>query len=59
MDRIIKTIREEGAAVLGEGIADNAADIDVVMINGYGFPRHRGGPMHMMSVETRRVRTVA
>lgn len=59
MDRIMKTIQQEGMAVLGEGIADNADDIDVVMINGYGFPRHRGGPMHMMGVETRHVRTVA
>ena len=34
-----------GAALLSEGIAANAADIDVIWANGYGFPRFRGGPM--------------
>lgn len=52
IDRIIGTIQQEGMAVLHEGIADSADDIDVVMTNGYGFPRHKGGPMHMMNVET-------
>jgi len=37
----------EGARILDEGIALRASDIDVVMINGYGFPRWRGGPMFM------------
>lgn len=59
MSRIIDTIQREGMAVLDEGIADSADDIDVVMINGYGFPRHKGGPMHMMKAETVEVRTVA
>jgi len=31
---------------LSEGVAQRAADIDVVYINGYGFPIWRGGPMH-------------
>jgi 3-hydroxyacyl-CoA dehydrogenase len=31
---------------LSEGVAQRAADIDVVYINGYGFPVWRGGPMH-------------
>jgi 3-hydroxyacyl-CoA dehydrogenase len=35
----------EGAALLSEGIAARAGDIDLVMINGYGFPAHKGGPM--------------
>lgn len=35
----------EGAQLLEEGIAQRAGDIDVVYVNGYGFPRHRGGPM--------------
>ena len=35
----------EGKAILAEGIAERAGDIDLVMINGYGFPAHRGGPM--------------
>ncbi len=36
----------EGAKILEEGIALRASDIDVVYVNGYGFPRHAGGPMH-------------
>jgi 3-hydroxyacyl-CoA dehydrogenase len=31
--------------LLTEGIAARAGDIDLVMINGYGFPAHKGGPM--------------
>jgi len=42
----ILALINEGARVLGEGIAANASDIDVVWCNGYGFPRHRGGPMY-------------
>jgi 3-hydroxyacyl-CoA dehydrogenase len=36
----------EGALILEEGIALRPGDIDVIWINGYGFPRYRGGPMH-------------
>ncbi len=35
----------EGARILQEGIVTCAADIDVIWVNGYGFPRTRGGPM--------------
>jgi 3-hydroxyacyl-CoA dehydrogenase len=35
----------EGARVLEEGISGKASDVDVVYLTGYGFPRHRGGPM--------------
>ena len=35
----------EGAKILEEGKALRASDIDVVWINGYGWPRYRGGPM--------------
>ena len=34
-----------GARVLQEGGAYRAADIDVVWVHGYGFPRHLGGPL--------------
>ncbi len=34
-----------GAAILEEGIAIRASDIDIVYLNGYGFPPYRGGPM--------------
>lgn len=36
----------EAADILGEGIARSAADIDLVTVFGYGFPRWRGGLMH-------------
>ena len=36
----------EGAKILGEGIAQRASDIDVVYVDGYGFPASRGGPMY-------------
>ena len=44
-DRLILALVNEGAKILQEGIADRASDIDVVYVNGYGFPRWRGGPM--------------
>ena len=36
----------EAVRVLEEGIALRPVDIDAVELFGYGFPRHRGGPMH-------------
>lgn len=47
MGRILGVMQAEGEALLAEGIAASAEAIDVVMINGYGFPRWRGGPMFM------------
>lgn len=44
-DRCILALINEGARILQEGIAASPADIDVIWCNGYGFPRHRGGPM--------------
>ena len=38
-------LANEGARVLEEGYAPRASDIDVIYVNGFGFPRHRGGPM--------------
>jgi 3-hydroxyacyl-CoA dehydrogenase len=35
----------EGARILEEGYALRAVDIDIIYINGYGFPVYRGGPM--------------
>ncbi|HEY6404071.1 MAG TPA: 3-hydroxyacyl-CoA dehydrogenase family protein, partial [Blastocatellia bacterium] len=35
----------EGAKILEEGIALRAVDIDIIYINGYGYPTWRGGPM--------------
>jgi 3-hydroxyacyl-CoA dehydrogenase len=46
LTRCIYPLINEGARILEEGIARRAGDIDVVWINGYGFPPYRGGPMH-------------
>ena len=46
IDRCTLALINEGADILSEGVAQSAADIDVVYINGYGFPIWRGGPMH-------------
>ncbi|MHA6687674.1 3-hydroxyacyl-CoA dehydrogenase NAD-binding domain-containing protein [Mesorhizobium sp. A556] len=43
--RLLSAMAGEGAALLGEGIAARSSDIDLVMINGYGFPAYKGGPM--------------
>jgi len=45
LERTLYALINEGARVLEEGFALRAADIDIVYINGYGFPAHRGGPM--------------
>ncbi|MCZ0954764.1 MAG: 3-hydroxyacyl-CoA dehydrogenase NAD-binding domain-containing protein [Rhodospirillaceae bacterium] len=46
VERCIYALIVEGARILEEGIASRSGDIDVVWVNGYGFPRYRGGPMH-------------
>jgi 3-hydroxyacyl-CoA dehydrogenase len=43
--RIIAAMVNEGARILDEGMAQRASDIDLVFINGYGWPAWRGGPM--------------
>ena len=45
VDRCVLALVNEGARLLDEGIAQRASDIDVIYLAGYGFPRHRGGPM--------------
>jgi 3-hydroxyacyl-CoA dehydrogenase len=44
-ERMLYALINEGAKILEEGIARRAADLDVIWLNGYGFPRFRGGPM--------------
>lgn len=46
VQRCLLALINEGAALLGEGVALRAGDIDTVWLNGYGFPRWLGGPMH-------------
>jgi 3-hydroxyacyl-CoA dehydrogenase len=43
--RIMTALANEGARVLEDGFALRAGDIDVIYCYGFGFPRHRGGPM--------------
>jgi 3-hydroxyacyl-CoA dehydrogenase len=43
--RTLYTMVNEGAKILDEGFAQRASDIDVVWVYGYGWPRHKGGPM--------------
>ena len=44
-DRCLYALVNEGARILEEGYALRASDIDIIYINGYGFPAYRGGPM--------------
>jgi 3-hydroxyacyl-CoA dehydrogenase len=44
-DHLVAEMAAEGEAILAEGIAAGPADIDLVEIHGYGFPRRKGGPM--------------
>jgi 3-hydroxyacyl-CoA dehydrogenase len=43
--RVTTALANEGARVLEDGFAQRAGDIDVIYVYGFGFPRHRGGPM--------------
>ena len=45
IERLMYSMINEGALILGEGIASKSSDIDVVFVHGYGMPRYRGGPM--------------
>ncbi len=45
LQRCIYPMVNEGAKILEEGMAIRASDIDIVWINGYGWPIYRGGPM--------------
>jgi len=44
--RALLAMVNEAALLLAEGVAQRAGDIDVVLVNGYGFPRWEGGPVH-------------
>jgi 3-hydroxyacyl-CoA dehydrogenase len=46
VERLLFPMINEGARILREGIARRPGDIDVIWVYGYGFPVHRGGPMH-------------
>lgn len=44
-NRVLVTMVNEAALLLQEGIAARASDIDLVLVNGYGFPNYEGGPL--------------
>jgi 3-hydroxyacyl-CoA dehydrogenase len=44
-ERMIYPMVNEAARILAEGIAVRPSDVDVIWVNGYGWPTHRGGPM--------------
>jgi 3-hydroxyacyl-CoA dehydrogenase len=45
VDRCLYALVNEAARILEEGFALRAVDIDIIYLNGYGFPAYRGGPM--------------
>ena len=45
IERCTYPVINEGAKILDEGIAARASDLDVIWVNGYGWPVYRGGPM--------------
>ncbi len=51
VERYMAAMVNESARVVDEGIAKRPLDVDVTLLYGYGFPRHRGGPMHYADTE--------
>ena len=45
LERLLYPMVNEGAKILEEGMSQRASDIDVVWMNGYGWPAYTGGPM--------------
>lgn len=51
LERTIYPMINEGAKILEEGIAARSSDIDIVWVNGYGFPVGKGGPMFFAELQ--------
>ena len=51
--QLLAAIVNEAALLLAEGVAQRPSDVDVVLSNGYGFPRWRGGPLYWASRQDR------
>lgn len=45
LERLLYPMINEGARLLGEGIAESPGDIDLIWVKGYNWPAYRGGPM--------------
>lgn len=53
--QLMATIVNEAACLLEEKIAQRPEDVDVVLANGYGFPRWRGGPLYWAKQQDRKI----
>jgi len=51
--RALVTMVNEAALLLSEGIAARPSDVDLVLVHGYGFPNHEGGPLFWASRQNR------
>jgi 3-hydroxyacyl-CoA dehydrogenase len=49
--RALTAMVNEAALLLAEGIAERPSDVDLVMVNGYGFPAKEGGPLFWASYQ--------
>jgi 3-hydroxyacyl-CoA dehydrogenase len=45
VERSLLAMINEAARIVDEGVVERASDVDLVWLTGYGFPRHRGGPL--------------
>lgn len=52
-NRVLVAMVNEAALLLSEGIAARPSDVDLVLVNGYGFPNHEGGPLFWASRQNR------
>ncbi len=51
--RVLMAMANEAACLVADGVAARASDIDMVMVQGYGFPRWEGGPVFWARQQTR------
>ncbi|MDO9526426.1 MAG: 3-hydroxyacyl-CoA dehydrogenase NAD-binding domain-containing protein, partial [Gemmobacter sp.] len=51
--QLLAAIVNEAACLLQDGVAQRASDVDVALVNGYGFPRWRGGPLYRAASQER------
>jgi 3-hydroxyacyl-CoA dehydrogenase len=52
-NRALVTMVNEATLLLSEGVAARASDVDLVLVNGYGFPNYEGGPLFWASRQDR------
>jgi len=50
VERCLLALINEGARIVGEGIAYRPVDVDMIYLCGYGFGRERGGPMFQADI---------